>query len=72
MFTSETVLLAQLRPGIDGLIIERHARKATFLPSVWSSLRKPEDFLHLLKLKAGIFPEQTPARAWRYQTETIE
>lgn len=71
-FTSETDLLAQLRPGIDGLIIERQARKATFLPSVWSSLRKPEDFLSHLKLKAGIFPDQTPSRAWRYQAETIE
>ena len=72
MFTSETDLLSQLRPGMDGLIIEKHARKATFLPSVWSSLRKPEDFLHQLKLKAGILPDQTPLRAWRYQTETIE
>ena len=71
-FTSETDLLAQLRPGRDGLIIERHTRKATFLPSVWTSLRKPEDFLHQLKLKAGILSDQTPLRAWRYQAETIE
>ncbi|MGH8119201.1 MAG: AmmeMemoRadiSam system protein A [Gammaproteobacteria bacterium] len=71
-FTSETELLAQLRPGIDGLIIERLTRKATFLPSVWSSLTKPEDFLHQLKRKAGMMPDQTPIRAWRYQTETIE
>jgi len=72
IFTSETELLAQLRPGIDGLIIERHTRKATFLPSVWSSLKKPEEFLHHLKLKAGLMPDQAPMRAWRYQTETIE
>ena len=71
-FTSETELLGQLRPGIDGLIIERHTRKATFLPSVWSSLKKPEDFLYQLKLKAGMFPDQAPVRAWKYQTETIE
>jgi len=71
-FASETELLAQLRPGIDGLIIERHTRKATFLPSVWSSLKKPEEFLHHLKLKAGLMPDQAPMRAWRYQTETIE
>ena len=71
-FTSETDLLAQLCPGTDGLIIERHTRKATFLPSVWTSLRKPEDFLHQLKLKAGILSDQTPLRAWRYQAETIE
>jgi len=72
LFASETELLAQLRPGIDGLIIERHTRKATFLPSVWSSLKKPEEFLHHLKLKAGLMPDQAPMRAWRYQTETIE
>ena len=72
VFASETELLTQLRPGIDGLIIERHTRKATFLPSVWSSLKKPEDFLYQLKLKAGMFPDQAPLRAWRYQTETIE
>lgn len=71
-FTLESDLLMQLRPNIDGLIIERHTRKATFLPSVWSTLRKPEDFLRQLKLKAGILPDQTPIRAWRYQTETIE
>ena len=72
VFASETELLAQLRPGIDGLIIERHSSKATFLPSVWSALEKPEDFLSQLKLKAGIPPDQAPVHAWRYQTETIE
>ena len=72
LFTSEVDLLAQLRPGIDGLIIARHTRKATFLPSVWSSLKKPADFLYQLKLKAGMLPDQAPIRAWRYQTEMIE
>ena len=71
-FTSESDLLAQLRPGMDGLIIERHTRKATFLPSVWISLKDPETFLHQLKLKAGIMSDQIPLRAWRYGAETIE
>lgn len=51
---SEADLLAKLRPGIDGLIIEASGQRATFLPSVWESLSSPNDFVHHLKLKAGL------------------
>jgi AmmeMemoRadiSam system protein A len=44
---------ARLRPGIDGLVLERGSRRATFLPQVWEELPKPEDFLRHLKLKGG-------------------
>lgn len=71
-FTGEDELLAQLRPAMDGLIIEFGGRKATFLPSVWESLPRPEDFLRQLKLKASMPISQIPNRAWRYETETIE
>ena len=71
-FTGEDDLLAQLQPSVDGLIIEYSGRKATFLPSVWDSLPRPEDFLRQLKLKAGMPLGQTPNRAWRYETEMIE
>jgi AmmeMemoRadiSam system protein A len=47
-------LLAQLRPGIDGLIIEDMGKRALFLPAVWSQLPKPEVFLAHLKRKAGM------------------
>lgn len=50
----ETDLLAQLRPGIDGLIIEDHGHRALFLPSVWEALPKPKEFLGQLKRKAGM------------------
>ncbi len=49
----EANLLAQLRPGIDGLIIQDKGKRAVFLPSVWEGLPQPETFLHRLKLKAG-------------------
>ena len=52
--TSEQDLLQQLRPGVDGLIIEDAGRRATFLPSVWESLPEPADFLRHLKHKAGL------------------
>lgn len=47
-------LLEQLRPAIDGLIVEAGKQRATFLPSVWDTLPDSEDFvLHLWK-KAGL------------------
>ena len=54
----EKDLLSQLRPGIDGLIIEDKGKRALFLPSVWSQLPKPEDFLAHLKAKARMTPDQ--------------
>lgn len=51
---SEGELLQQLRPGVDGLILEEGARRATFLPSVWEQLPEPQEFFTQLKLKAGL------------------
>jgi uncharacterized protein len=53
-FASEAQLLDQLRPGVDGLILEEGARRGTFLPSVWESLPEPRQFLRHLKQKAGL------------------
>lgn len=53
-FSSEDDLLAQLRPGIDGLVLRLGGRRATFLPSVWEDLRDPYVFLAQLKQKAGL------------------
>lgn len=53
-FTSEQDLLSQIRPGIDGLILEEGTYRGTFLPSVWESLPEPGEFLRHLKQKAGL------------------
>lgn len=63
-FTSERDLVAQLRPGIDGLILNERGRRGTFLPAVWESLPDPREFLGQLKLKAGL-----PGDYW---SDTIE
>jgi AmmeMemoRadiSam system protein A len=70
-FSSEKQLLAQLRPGIDGLILEEGYRRGTFLPSVWEQLPQPERFLQHLKLKAGLPPNHWSAniRISRYTTQ---
>ena len=72
-FTSEADLLGQLRPGVDGLILSDQGRRGTFLPSVWSQLPEPGDFLAHLKRKAGL-----PGGHWsatlevaRYTTESF-
>lgn len=53
-FHSEGDALAQLRPGIDGIVFEHGRHRATFLPQVWESLPDPGDFIGQLKLKAGL------------------
>lgn len=67
-FTGEAGLLAQLRPGTDGLIIEQAGRRATFLPQVWETLPEPARFLAELKRKAGLPADSGDEglRAWRY------
>lgn len=67
--TDQADLLAQLRPGIDGLMIEDGAARALFLPSVWEQLPDPERFLSHLRLKAGLAPDHWSAglRASRFQ-----
>ncbi|MBI5039720.1 MAG: AmmeMemoRadiSam system protein A [Gammaproteobacteria bacterium] len=73
LFSDEADLLAQLRPGIDGLILTAPDHRGTFLPSVWESLPRAEEFLRHLKCKAGL-----PAGYWspdirveRYTTEAF-
>jgi len=51
--SSEADLVAELRPGIDGLILEEGNRHATFLPAVWESVPDPNLFILLLKQKGG-------------------
>jgi AmmeMemoRadiSam system protein A len=66
---SEADLLAQLRPGEDGLLIEDGPYHATFLPSVWENLPDKTEFLRHLKRKAGLSPHHwsTAFRASRYR-----
>lgn len=54
---SEAEVLAALRSGIDGLVLEYGAHRATYLPQVWRSLPEPEGFLAGLKRKAGLEPD---------------
>ena len=74
IFSSEQDLLAQLRPGIDGLILEEGSKRGTFLPTVWKSLSEPEKFLTYLKQKAGLSENywSNTLKIQRYTTELID
>ena len=63
-FNSEQQLIAQLHPGVDGVILSEGSLRATFLPSVWETLPDPQAFLRQLKQKAGL-----PAHYW---SDTME
>lgn len=56
-FDSEQNLIDQLRPGVDGLILEDGYHKGTFLPSVWQQLPSRHEFIEHLKQKAGLPPD---------------
>ena len=64
----EADALAQLRPGIDGLIFALGSKRSTFLPQVWAQLPRPADFLAQLKRKAGLAPNfwSSEVRLQRY------
>lgn len=66
-YSSPVDLLAQLRPGIDGVILKKGHQQATFLPQVWEELPDKEDFLGHLCLKAGL-----GAACWREQGVAVE
>lgn len=73
-FADEADMLAQLRPGVDGLIIEDLGRRSLFLPSVWEEVPDPRHFLTALKLKAGLHAEQfSPGfRAHRFRSIEVK
>ena len=58
-FSSEANALAQLRPGVDGVVLEYGRYRSTFLPQVWEQLPDAVQFMAQLKLKAGL-----PAHFW--------
>lgn len=69
-FASEAEALAQLRPGVDGVVFEFGARRSTFLPQVWEQLPDTQEFMAHLKRKAGL-PVSFWAAEVRLQRYTV-
>lgn len=60
-------LVDQLRPGVDGVILQHGRRGATFLPQVWDQLPTAELFLSHLCRKAGLSED-----CWQYEHPSIQ
>lgn len=58
-FSNEQEALAQLQPGVDGVVFEFAQHRSTFLPQVWQQLPDTGAFIAHLKTKAGL-----PADFW--------
>ena len=72
--SSEQELLSKLNPGVDGIILKYKQHKGTFLPSVWEQIDSPQDFIHKLKLKAGLSEDfwHDEMTIETYQTDVID
>ena len=69
-FDSEEHLLQQIRPDVDGLIIEYGYHRGTFLPSVWEQLPDKKEFFNHLKMKANLGKDwwDDSVKVSRYET----
>ncbi|NMM14608.1 MAG: AmmeMemoRadiSam system protein A [Rhodoferax sp.] len=69
-FDTEAQALAQLQPGIDGVVLEFGRYRSTFLPQVWEQLPSAPEFIAHLKYKAGLPPDFW-AEGMRLQRYTV-
>lgn len=74
-FQDESELLSLIRPGIDGVILSKGVRRATFLPQVWKKVPDAEEFLGMLCRKMGSPPDcwhQKDVQILTYQVEKFQ
>ncbi len=72
-FVDEEDLLARIRPGVDGLVLEYGPQRGLLLPSVWEDLPDRREFLRHLKMKAGLPPDfwDSGIRVSRFTSESF-
>ena len=66
-YTGPEELKEKLKPGIHGVILEKHGAQATFLPQVWDQFPEPDAFLEHLCRKAGL-----SSHAWKGSNLVIQ
>ncbi|MBP6208787.1 MAG: AmmeMemoRadiSam system protein A [Anaerolineales bacterium] len=71
-YSSSEDLLTKLHPHVDGVILKKNSRRATFLPQVWEKIPHPADFLDQLCSKMGVRADlwrNTKLQVYIYQVE---
>jgi AmmeMemoRadiSam system protein B/AmmeMemoRadiSam system protein A len=68
-FADEADLLEQVKPGVDGIIVQYEGKRATYLPQVWEGIADKQVFFRELMKKAGMPDGSRLARCkvWRYR-----
>lgn len=65
---------ADIRPGIDGVLLVYRGRRGTFLPVMWETFPDKDEFFHHLERKAGLPAGYDPEQleVWRYTAAKFE
>lgn len=74
IYSSLEELKEKIQPGRDGVILQKHNDKATFLPQVWEQLPTFELFFEHLCQKAGLCKDclKNVPKIETYQVEKIQ
>ncbi|HEY3806460.1 MAG TPA: AmmeMemoRadiSam system protein A [Kofleriaceae bacterium] len=66
--------LEAIEPGVHGVVLAWHGRRATFLPVMWETFPDKATFVDQLVRKAGIPKGVDPGdlELWRYMAERFE
>ena len=67
-------LKSKVTVGVDGIILQKGSRKATFLPQVWEQLPTFELFFSHLCQKAGLESDclESHPNIWHYRVEKVK
>ena len=74
LYDSIEDLKSKVSVGIDGIILQKEGKKATFLPQVWEQLPTFEHFFSQLCQKAGLGESclESHPNIWHYRVEKIK
>ena len=73
-YTDILDLKSKISVGIDGVILQKKGRKATFLPQVWEQLPSFEQFFSHLCQKAGLEASclESHPDIWTYRVQKVK
>ena len=74
-YEDEDELLSQIRPDIDGVILKKGLRRATFLPQVWKKVPEVDLFLAMLCRKMDANSDcwrEKDVQVFTYQVEKFQ
>ena len=72
LYANYGALLTQLRPHMDGVMLEWGERRGVLLPQMWQRISRPTDFLMTIAKKAAIPPAKLQAQPPEVEAFTFQ